>query len=603
MMTTTSLQIGDFVKGLKFVSRFTYFLNSSFNRNFNTSRPEIGKPSLNNGLSYDAATGEGWKTENTITFDRTFGKHSVGALLSTTADRQYSRGFAASGSGFSDESLSLAYFNWGDSYSKPTDYLSGPDANVAIIARLSYSYDDRYFVTASWRRDYAGRLPDGHNYGDFPAVTGAWKISSEPFFGKSDAVSLLKLRASWGRIGNLGSIGWNYKSPTLSNQGWNNQSVQYGYETAYGYCGQFYFNDKALNQNLTWETSEQLDFGIDAGFLADRLNFSFDFYNKRTFNLIQDQTSGWPASMGVSAMKVNQGEIINRGVEMTLGWEDKVGNWSYFVNGNAAYNKNWVADIGVRDSEGNKGVWTGDGKWGSVNSYIYQTAEGQPLNSFYMINCLGIFQSDAEAAAYVDKNGNRIQPNALAGDLKFEDFNGDGKIDDKDRQYWGNATPDWTFALNAGFTWKDLSVSAMFQGVQGAQIAYMGKNQLYNENEVDCNREKRIFDCWSPSNTTSKLPIMKETDANSNWSTPSTFYLEDGSYVRLKNVTVAYDLTRALRKAAHFNQRGSALSVYFSGENLFTITKYSGMDPECGGYDSLKYPVSRVLSFGIKLTY
>jgi len=604
LMSTTALELGNFenIKGLKFVSRFTYFHNQNFYKNFNETRPEIGKPSLSNSLNYSASVSEGWKTENTLTYDRTFGKHTVGALVSTTADRQSNRGFSASASGFEDQSQTLQYFNWSSSYSKPTDYLNGPDANVAVIARLSYSFNDRYFVTASWRRDYAGRLPDGHNYGDFPAVTGAWKISSEPFFKKQDAVTLLKLRASWGRVGNLGSIGWNYKSPTLSQKGWNNQSVQYGYETAAGYCGQFYFNGKALNPNLTWETSEQLDFGIDAAFLRDRLDFSVDVYNKRTFNLIQDQTSGWPNSIGMDAMKVNQGEITNRGVELQLGWHDKVGNWSYSISGNAAYNKNWVSDIGVTNSDGTKGVWTGGGAWGSVNSYMYQTAEGQPLNSFYVIKCLGIFQSEEDVYDHVH-DGKLIQPNAQPGDLKFEDFNNDGKIDDKDRQYVGSATPDWTFALNGSVTWKDLTLSLMFQGVQGAQAAHMAKNQMWNENEVDCNREVRILDAWTPENTHSVIPRMSQTDNNGNWTTASTYYLEDASYIRLKSLTLSYDITSALRKATHFGERGSSLLVYFSGENLFTITKYTGMDPECGGFDGFKYPVSRVLSLGLKLTY
>ena len=608
LYTTTGLEFANLVKGLKFNSRFTYYVNNGISKEFKPSILEVGKPEAGNNLSESTYRNDGWKTENTLSYDRTFGKHSVGALLSTTANYAQERGFSASGKVFADEDPNFQFLSYAESRDA-SDYYNGPDSNVALIARLSYSFDDRYFVTASWRRDYAGRLPSNCNYGDFPAVTGAWKISSEPFFQKNDTLTLLKLRASWGRIGNINSIGWNYKSPTLGSTNWGSQSMWYGLGdggngTAGGILtGKFYYLSKALNPNLTWETSEQFDLGLDVDMFKDRLSMSFDFYNKRTWNLIQDQSSGWPSTIGVDAMKVNLGEVMNRGFEMQIGWQDKVGNWSYYVNANAAYNKNWVSDIGVVSGDGSKGVWTGGGSYRNV-AYIYQTAEGQPLNSFYMVKCLGIFQSDAEADSYKNAKGEKIQPYAQAGDLKFEDFDGDGKIDNsKDRQYLGNATPDWTFALNAGFTWKNLSFSAMFQGVQGAQAAYMAKYSLYSNGDGNFNRGKDILNAWTANNPSSNIPRLTRDDKNGNFTTPSSWYLEDASYIRLKNVTLSYDLTSALRKAAHLNERGSSLQVYFSGENLFTITKYSGMDPECGGWDALKYPVSRVLSFGVKLTY
>lgn len=602
LFTTTGLEIANIVKGLKFNSRYSYHVNSNFYRNFSPMRPEVGKPELTNTLEYAAYRSAGWMTENTLTYDRTFDKHTVGALLSTTADYYSARGFSASATGFADESKNLQYFDWADSHDKSKDYLVGPDANVAVIGRLAYSYDDRYFLTASWRRDYAGRLPETHNYGDFPAVTGAWKISSEPFFNADGIVNLLKLRASFGRVGNLGSIGYNYKSAILSNKGWNNQSVQYGYETAAGYCGQFYFNGKALNPNLTWETSEQLDLGLDIDLFRERLSMSFDVYNKRTFNLIQEQSSGWPASIGVDAMYVNLGEVVNRGFEVVAGWQDQIGDWSYHVNGNLAFNKNRVTDIGVLTGDGTKGVWTGGGGFRNVPD-IYQTAEGMPLNSYYMVKCLGIFQSDAEVKAYTGKNGKMIQPNATAGDLKFEDYDHNGEINSDDRQYFGNAEPDFTYALNAGFIWKNLGFSMMLQGVQGAQAAYMAKYMLLGDVEGNFNRSRDILNAWSPDKASSSIPRLSKNDPNNNFSTASSWYLEDASYLRLKNITVSYDLTKAFRRLAHFNERRSSCMVYFSGENLFTLTRYSGMDPECGGWDGLKYPVSRVLSFGVKLTY
>ena len=597
--TTTGLEIANIVKGLKFRSSFTYNINQNLYKRFTPKRPEIGKPELSNSLEWSTYKHEGWRTENTLTYDRTFGKHTVGALLSTTANREWERGFSLTGKDFNDESEYLQYIAFAGS-KNGSDWYNGDDANVAFVARGSYSYDDRYFVTASWRRDYAGRLPAGHNKGDFPAVTGAWKISSEPFFPQTEAIDQVKLRASWGRVGNLGSIGWNYKSANLSKSTWNEQAI-YGPENN-AMWGTFWYPSKAVNQDLTWETSEQFDAGLDIDLFNDRLSLSVDYYNKRTFNLIQDQTMGWPQTIGLDAMKVNQGEINNQGVEVLANWKDKISkDFNYYVSANFAYNKNKVVSTGVVDDAGNAGVWTGGGDF-RMMPWIYQSEAGQPLNSFYVIKTDGIFQSDAEAAAYT-KDGNRIQPAAVAGDLKFVDANNDGKIDEKDRQYVGSAMPKFTYALSAGFNWKNFNFSMMWQGVAGNKIAYVGKQMILADFEGNFNRSAEILNAWSPSNTSSNIPRLSKNDPNGNFSTPSDWYIEDGSYIRLKNLTIGYDLTSALRKLPHFAERNSSLNIYFSGENLLTITKYSGMDPEVGGWDGLMYPVSRVFAFGVKLTY
>ena len=598
--STTSLQIGNILPGLKFVSRFTYNVNSNHYKKFNPIRDEVGKPQLSNSLTNSTYRSDRWKTENTLTYDNTFGEHTVGALFSTTADHFQTRGLEVDGKDFADEAAYLQYLNYAGSVSA-YDYLTGPDANVSLIARLAYSYNDRYFLTASWRRDYAGRLPKENNYGDFPAVTVGWKISNEKFFKKSDLISLLKIRASWGRVGNLGSIGYNYKSAVLSKGNWSEQA-QYGPEGNKTW-GNFVYNSVALNKDLTWETSEQTDLGIDLEMFKERLSLSVDYFEKRTFNLIQMQTMDWPSTIGIDAMLVNQGEVRNRGLEVQLGWKDKLNkDFSYFVTGNFAWLKNWVSDIGVKNADGTPGVWTNSKVFRGI-PYMIQTAEGEPLNSFYLIKTDGIFQSDEEAAKYVDKNGNRIQPNAQAGDLKFVDQNEDGKITDEDRIYMGNAMPTTTFALTFGLNWKKLSFSAMLQGVGGAQAVNVSKYMLLSDVEGNFNRSSEILNAWSPTNMGSDIPRLSKTDNNGNFSTASDWYLENTSYLRLKNVTLSYDLTDVFRRINHMNERNSRLSLYLSAENLATITGYSGMDPECGGWDAGKYPVSRVFSLGVKLTY
>ncbi|WPO58153.1 SusC/RagA family TonB-linked outer membrane protein [Bacteroides fragilis] len=599
--STTSLQIANIIQGLKFTSRFTYNLKTNNYKNFRPIQDEPGKPNNSNSLDVTNYRTDAWKTENTLTYDNSFGNHTVGALFSTTADHYNVRGLKVNGKNFADESPYLQYLAYAGTTSA-TDYLTGPDANVSLVARLAYSYDDRYFVTASWRRDYAGRLPKENNFGDFPAATLAWKISNEKFFKKSDFIGMLKLRASWGRVGNLGSIDYNYKSLLLGTSYWQEQA-QYGVINNATW-NNFVYNSTAMNRNLTWETSEQWDLGLDVELFKNRLALSFDYFDKRTFNLIQKQTMNWPSSIGLDPLLINQGEIRNRGIEIQANWNDRVNkDFSYFVSGNFSYLKNCVSDIGVKNADGSPGVWTdSDSKFRNI-PYTRQTAEGEPLNSYYLIKTDGIFQSDAEAAAYVDKNGKRIQPNAVAGDLKFIDYNNDGKIDDKDRQYCGSAIPKITYSFSFGATYKKFSFSAMFQGVGGAQAFYAAKSVILSDADGNFNRVKDILNAWSPTNTSSNIPRLSMNDPNSNFSTASDWYLESASYLRLKNLTLSYDLTDVLQKWSHLRERNSRMSVYFSGENLFTITDYSGMDPECGGWDAMKYPVSRVFSFGVKLTY
>lgn len=598
--TTTTLTLANLVEGLKYTGRFTYNVFSYYGKNFTPVTDEPGKPDTSNKLRESASRTEAWKTENTLTFDRTFGDHSLSALLSTTADHWQQIGFSGEGNNFADEAPSLQFFSFTNE-TRATDYYSGPDANISLVGRLGYSYADRYFATVSWRRDYAGRLPRQHNYGDFPAFTLGWKLSNESFFPTSDNFNLLKLRASWGRIGNLGSIPMNYKTTTLSETYWPEAAV-YGVEEGKLYNSILYFSNP-VNPSLTWETSEQVDVGVDLSLFRERLAVSADFFDKRTFNLIQEQTMNWPNTIGLNPILINQGEVNNRGVEITASWADRVSkDFSYSLSGNVSYLRNRVTDIGVKNQDGSAGVWLYDGSSFRSIPYTMQTGEGEPLGSFYLIKTDGIFQTDEEAAQYT-KDGKRIQPNAVAGDLKFVDANGDGVITDADRQYMGNAMPDWTYAGTFAMKYRHIGLSVMLQGVQGAQALHVAKYMTLNDTEGSFNRDSRILDAWSPSNTGSDIPRLSKSDNNGNFTTPSDWYLEDASYLRLKNVTLSYDLSDAIRHWSHLGDRKSSMQLFLSGENLLTLTKYTGMDPETGGWDAMTYPVSRIFSLGVKLTY
>ena len=353
--SSTQLQVKDIIPGLKFISRYTYRYENWYYKNFRPISTEPGKPNGVNELSYETSNYTYWETENTITYDNTFQKHNIGLLFSTTADEYRKKGFTAGGRNFNNESEIYQYLNYATTAVASTDYYREPDNNVALIGRLAYSYDNRYFATASWRRDYAGRLPKDNKSGDFPAVTAGWKVSEESFFPKNDIVSLLKLRASWGRIGNIGSIATAYGSPTLSKTG-NNDGKQVGKDGAI--TTNLLYLGTAFNKNLTWETSEQTDIGLDVNFLNNRLSVSADFFSKRTVDLIQSQTSGWPSYIGVRPMLINLGEIRNRGFEFTLNWNDHTSrDFSYNIGGNFSILKNWVEDIGVTNESGEKSVW------------------------------------------------------------------------------------------------------------------------------------------------------------------------------------------------------------------------------------------------------
>lgn len=604
--TTTSLEIANIIEGLRFTSRFTYNVANNNYSNFKPKDLAPGKPDENNSLLVSNYRTDQWNAENTLTYENSFGQHRVSGLFSVTANHWEQRYLEGSGSGFEDESKYLQYLPLASS-TTTSNALYGPDANVSLVARVGYSYADRYFVTASWRRDIAGRLVKESNSGDFPAVTAAWKISSEKFFNNTNNFNLLKVRASWGKVGNLGSVPMGYKAGLMWSDFVGNETAWYGIMNNQGGNKYFWGNMTGLstpvNPNLTWETSEQFDIGVDAEFFHNRLAVSLDYFDKKTNNLIQAQTINWPDYIGLSPQLVNLGEISNRGFEFLGSWTDRINrDWSYSISGNFSYLKNKITDIGVKNEDGEPGVWTGGGDFRSI-PYLYQSCQGGPLNQYYLIKTDGIFQSDEEAAAYVDKNGNRIQPNAKAGDLKFVDYNEDGVIDNLDRQYLGNATPDWTYALTLGATWKNLSVSMMFQGVQGAQAAYVGKEAFLNDADGNFNRSTEILNAWSPTNTGSDIPRLSRLDPNGNFSTPSDYYLENTSYLRMKNLTINYNLTSLVQKWDYLKGRNSQLNVYFSADNLFTITNYSGMDPEVDGYDALKYPVSRIYTFGINLTY
>jgi len=584
IQSISELKVMDIVKGLSFLTRFSYRQGNSLYKNFEPKRTEPGKPNDQNTLSYSTDKSYNWIWENTLNYARTFGRHNIGAMVSTTAQEYNHKGFSAAAKTFDNEASWAQFFVNAGNFTdlRPSDW-DEKDKNVSYVGRVSYSWADRYFVTGSYRYDIAGRLAPGYRGKGFPGVTAAWKISSEPFFNVA-AIDLLKVRASWGRIGNIGSIGYYYGYPTLKTD------VTYQVGNGAPQSNALYVGS-ATNPSLSWETSEQKDLGLDLSVLKDKLSFTFDYFDKLTFDLIDQQHTNWPNTMGLSAPYINQGKIRNTGLEFAATWRNKIGKVGYEISGNVATLKNTVEYI-----DGNpQSFWQHDDAWrGTITPY--RSTVGQPYYSYWLIKTAGIFQSDKEVADYVGPNGTKIQPNAKAGDLKFVDQNGDGKIDDNDRVYMGNAFPKVTYGFTLNANYKRFDISMFWQGVGGVKLFHAFKESTLNASEQGYNRWDKILDAWSPTNTGSKIPIISASDANKNFQTPSDWYLESGDYLRLKSLVIGYTFP-------HFLKTGT-LRVYLSGDNLITITKYSGMDPEVGGIglDGGQFPVSRVYAAGVKLS-
>lgn len=600
MTSSTFLDIMEPIKGLNFTSRFTYKQSNYFERYYSTRRLEAGKPNDNNSLEYISYREPEWNWENTLTYNRVFGAHNIGLMASTTAEEYQYRNFSVTGHDFASEIPSMMYFAQAGYFDNATDAYY-KDRNFSMVGRASYSYADRYFFTASLRRDYAGRLPQGHKYGDFPSVTAAWKITSEPWMPKSKQLNLLKLRASWGKIGNLGSISYGYGNPTLSTRiiGGGDVGNQIGISTPI-MNGIYLAN--GYNANLTWETSEQVDFGLDASLFGNRMSVTLDYFDKNTKGLIKQQDTNWPTTIGISAQYINDGKVNNRGLELSINWADKINkDWSYYIGGNIATLRNRVSYIGAADAQGNKPVWTSGGTYKEMNPY--RTIEGKPLYSFYLIRTAGVFKTDAEASSYVNKDGKMIQPNAKAGDLKFVDKDGDGSIGSGDYEFRGNAMPKLSYAFNAGFTWKKFSFDMMLQGVAGVKLYNAYKYTTLNESLGNFNRSNKILKALDGPN--SEVPRITMSDPNGNFSTISDYYLENGSYLRIKNVSISYSFTDLLRKLRYFNDRRGSFDMTLSCDNLLTITPYSGIDPEVGGtgLDCGQYPISRTVSVALKLKF
>ncbi|MCY7329257.1 MAG: SusC/RagA family TonB-linked outer membrane protein, partial [Saprospiraceae bacterium] len=491
---------------------------------------------------------------NLIDFQRTFGRHRVSALLGMEAIKNQTNYLSGSANNFLRTDPLFRYLN--NSIANDVQNVSAGGivtewALLSYFAQGSYSFDNRYVLSASVRRDGSSRFGPNNRYGVFPAVSAAWNVSNEPFFEKVNFISSLKLRASWGRLGNQ-EIGV-YPFSSLVSTG----------DRVYTFGGQTVTGARVLesgNSNIKWETSEQLDYGLDLSVWGDRLSFIADYYRKRTDGILVRVPV--PQSGGdQNPPYVNAGEVENRGLELGIIFKNRSGDFNYSVGANISSVRNKVLSLA-----GGEPILGG---YGLSDGAITKTEVGQPIGSFYLWKMEGLFQNQAEVDASPFQT-NDTRP----GDVKFADLNGDNKIDDKDRGHFGNPFPDFIYGLNATVSWKNLDLSVLAQGIQGNDVYFLFGNFAYETQSRGFNSYHEILNRWTPTNTNTNIPKVSVDDRNGNRRV-STRFLQDGSYMRIRNITLGYDFKSLIKT----NAIGS-LRFYVTAQNAFTFTKYTGLDPE-----------------------
>jgi len=481
----------------------------------------------------------------------------------------------------------------------PADFGS----KMSYFGRLNYDYNETYMLTAIIRADGSSKFASGHQWGYFPSVSAGWVVSNEKFLkGTSNWLSFLKIRAGWGQNGN----------DNIPNSQW-----RAGFD--FGDFGLYSFNNekdggttggypnRLSNPDLKWETSEQLDLGLDARFLDGRLGLTFDWYNKKTKDLlIAVQTN---AITGFSSMYKNAGTVKNTGIELALNWKDKIGKgFTYGVNWNMAYNKNEVTQVNA----GSNFIEGGSDLLAQGIGFLSRMWEGHPIGCFYGYKTEGVMQNVDDVQAYLNKNcggkninslqGNTIKP----GDLKFVDTNGDGVVNSADKTDIGSPHPKVTMGLSLNAAYKGFDISATAYGAFGQKVARSWRKFTDGLTE---NYTTEVYDYWHGEGTSDKYPLLAPGNSGANWQNVSDIYIENADYVRLQNLTIGYDI-KNIWKDCPFGQ----LRIYFAAQNLFTITGYKGMDPENGmalngnepwvtGVDVGNYPQPRTYMFGVNVKF
>ncbi|WP_106794822.1 TonB-dependent receptor [Aquimarina sp. Aq78] len=588
--------IGNAYAELDFLNDFTFKTNIGLDYNNNNSsfytflNPEVAEPNSVNRLSEnnDYTISSTWY--NTLSYSKNIGNHSINAMLGTESNKTQRKFLSASRTDFFTDELDYRYLDRGTG-SRDNNGSGIKSGYFSSFGKLDYGYNDKYLLSFSLRRDATSKFSQNKRSDYFPSYSAAWRLSSENFMKSVSFINDLKIKAGYGELGNesipQGRIFSQYINNDDSNYdiGGNNSNVTPGYSL-------FIFG----NPDLEWETTATKNIGIDGVLFDQKLTFSFEYYNALTKKLlVQDQAN--VTLIGLAQAKyINAGSVENKGFDFSLGYNDQINkNLKYHASINISAYNNTVKELGDNPNyfiEGNLARETRPSR----------TQAGHSIASFHGFIIDGIIQNDAELAATGDYLGKEI------GTFKYRDINNDGVINDDDRDFIGSPHPDFTYSFNMGVEYKNIDFGIFFQGSQGNDI-YNFTKFFTDFNSFPGAKSRDYLNSWSPTNTGARLPKLSNNPAE-HYSSASSYYIEDGSYLRLKNVQLGYSLPERLISKLNI----SRLRFFLQAKNLHTWTKYSGLDPEINlqqyggdsvnldiGIDRGAYPVARTFILGVNL--
>lgn len=525
--------------------------------------------------------------EALLNYNKTFGQHTVGALAGWHAEAYDYKYWYTYRKNFPNNSVTD--INAGDVSTQQAQGYTRELNMLSWFGRVNYDFAGRYLFEANLRADASSRFADGHRWGYFPSFSAGWRVSEEAFMeGTKSWLSNFKIRGSWGQLGNQEALSDYY--PAINTYSIN---AKYAFD---GKVTSGYYQSSYKINTITWEKATTWGVGVDLGFLDNKITASVDYYNRLTDGILISVDAPYEFALG--SYLDNVGQMRNQGVEMSLNYNDKFGEVTVGAGLNVAYNKNKIESM-----PGKGYVGTG---------YNQRNAMGQEFNSYYVYKADGFFQTDKEAQEYMDfywpadgsKGGCPFSGGKFkAGDLKYADINGDGKIDaENDRFYAGSSVPRWTFGLNLNAAWKGFDLSLFFNG-QFKAYRYFDAYEVEGAFVGDSSHPATIWrDSWTYNKSNPKMPRLF-TDTNSPSSSRnviSTFWLKNVSYCRLKNLQLGYTLPKSALEFLHVNK----VRVYYSCENLFTIDNLDiNVDPEATSQRLSSYPLLRTHSFGLSVTF
>jgi len=541
--------------------------NKAFNENFgdddgggSEADKGTGRQNRPTNLNEDRGQETTITWNNTLNYSKIIQKHSFSALVGSEYITNYSSSIGASRSRFDYVTAPFQYIDYGGSQ---VDLWNGGSASewalFSVFGSINYNYDNRFLVTGSIRGDASSRFAENNQWGYFPSVSAGWRISQEKFMQDVSWISDLKLRASTGSLG-------------------NQEIDNYSYLTLLRRSGDQYIISRYGNPDLKWETTLQNNIGLDLGLFKNKIYLSADYFKKTTSDILLPISL--PALVGsVSPTIVNAGTVTNKGFELALGFKNNDHAFKYNVNANIATVTNMVEKLHPNLP--------------SLIGRVSKTEVGHPLNSFYGFQMIGIYQNQEEINSYLFGTPN---PSDQPGDIKFNDLNEDGIINDNDRTYLGNPNPRLSYGLNLSANFKGFDFSVLFQGVSGVE-KYNDLKKIIDYDTRPFNHSVATLNAWHGEGTSNTVPRSTFNDNGS--SKVSSIFVEDASYFRLKNIEFGYTLTSLFGKS---NTAFQNVRLYVSAQNLFTITKYTGLDPESVDmFDQGTYPQSKAYLFGINI--